>query len=191
MRPALAGSTPFPRGPHSVGGSPGWASSSALVGWPSPELLPQCPPCFPPGPVPCIRWVGCGQAPMANPSPPSAGVHRHTCVVCMGQSDLVLARFPAGTRSLGGGPSFVGMYNALAPSLRTCFSTSKHGGQVTGSVQGLVRSRPWGGGLCSLGPHWRRAAPEPPFQRASPAPCRDRPSAICGCIPIWRTGDPD
>ena len=30
MRPALAGSTPFPRGPHSVGVSPGWASSSAL-----------------------------------------------------------------------------------------------------------------------------------------------------------------
>ena len=103
MRPALAGSTPFPRGPHSVGVSPGWASSSALVGWPSPELLPQCPPCFPPGPVPCIRWVGCGQAPMANLSPPSAGVHRHTCVVCMGQHDLVLARFPTGTRSLGGG----------------------------------------------------------------------------------------
>ena len=51
MRPALVGSTPSPRGPHSVGGSPGWASSSALVGWPSPELLPQCPPCFPPWPV--------------------------------------------------------------------------------------------------------------------------------------------
>ena len=65
------------------------------------------------------------------------------------------------------------MYNALAPSLRTCFSTSKYGGQVTGSVRGLVR--PLGGGLCSLGPHWRRAAPEPPFQRASSAPCRDRP----------------
>ena len=104
MHPALAGGTPSPRGPYSVGGSPGWASSSALVGWPSPERLPQCPPCFPPGPVPCIRWVECGQAPMANLSPPSAGVHRHTCVVCMGQSDLVLARFPTGTRSLGGGP---------------------------------------------------------------------------------------
>jgi len=25
-----------------VGGLPGWASSSALVGWPSPECLPQC-----------------------------------------------------------------------------------------------------------------------------------------------------
>ena len=95
MHPALAGGTPSPRGPYSVGGSPGWASSSALVGWPSPERLPQCPPCFPPGPVPCIRWVECGQAPMANLSPPSAGVHRHTCVVCMGQHDLVLVESEA------------------------------------------------------------------------------------------------
>ena len=39
MHPALAGGTPSPRGPYSVGGSPGWASSSALVGWPSPERL--------------------------------------------------------------------------------------------------------------------------------------------------------
>ena len=44
------------------------------------------------GPVPCIRWVGCGQAPMTNLSPPSAWAHRHTCVVCMGQCDLLIPR---------------------------------------------------------------------------------------------------
>ena len=92
---------------------------------------------------------------------------------------------------LGGGPSLVGMYNALAPSLRACFSTSKHGGQVTGSVQGLVRSRPWGWTLFSLGPEWCRAAPESPFERTSSPLCRDRPSAICRGIPYWCTGDPD
>jgi len=102
--PALEGGTPFPRGPHSVGRSPGWGVIQRPGGWPSPECLPQCPPCFPPGPVPSIRWVGCGQAPMTKFSRPSAGAHRHTCVVCMGQPDLVLARFPTGTRLLGGGP---------------------------------------------------------------------------------------
>ena len=43
-------------GPQTVGGSSGWASSSALIGWPSPGCMPQCPPCYPPGPFPGFQW---------------------------------------------------------------------------------------------------------------------------------------
>ena len=46
----------------------------------------------------------------------------------------------------GEGPRFVGRLCALAPSFRACFSTSKHGGLVSVSVLGLVRSRPNHGG---------------------------------------------
>jgi len=35
--PALEGGTPFPRGPHSVGRSPGWGVIQRPGGWPSPE----------------------------------------------------------------------------------------------------------------------------------------------------------
>ena len=57
----------------------------------------------------------------------------------------------------GEGPRFVGRLCALAPSLRACFSTSKHGGLVSVSVLRLVSEVPPQprGGLCAKVPHLR------------------------------------
>ncbi len=54
---------------------------------------------------------------------------------------------------------------SLTLFLRACFSTSKHGGLVSVSVLGLVRSRPWGWTL------FPSAAPETLFQSHLPDLC--------------------
>jgi hypothetical protein len=122
----------------SVGGTPGWSSASARwYGQPSPGVCVNLSVRrnFRPGRSPASRGSGVAKS-MAKPSSRSARGHRHACVACRSQFDLVLTRRWK-TRSQGGGPQVLSEGRVRAClSLRACFSTSKHSGLVSVIVVG-------------------------------------------------------
>jgi hypothetical protein len=62
---------------------------------------------------------------------PFRRVHRHACVACRGQFDLVLAHCSKGTRSQGEGPRVCRKVKSSARLLLASgHSSSKHGGLV-------------------------------------------------------------
>jgi hypothetical protein len=105
---AVAEGAPFPKEPakSSVGGTPGWSSSSARwYGWPGLDRSFRRD--FRPDRSPASR--GSGVAKLVKPTHgqivvPFRRVHRHACVACRGPLDLVLSPCSKGTRSQEGEP---------------------------------------------------------------------------------------
>jgi len=99
---------PSPRGPQSRrwGGCLAGICHPAhvgTVGLPPPGLYLSVRRDFRPGLSSASRGSGLAKL-MATLRPRPTGVHRYTCVACMGQFDLVLSHWSKGTRSQGGGP---------------------------------------------------------------------------------------